>query len=389
MGKQKSSLSPDPKAVASMQLSENINNSLFNSSRANMNEITPDGILLYTQEGVDKMIDPFSGQELSIPRYSRSYELSPAAQDLYNRRNANHILFSNLITQRLQNYMPSSQNNSMNLQQPLAIPDPSHNPISEGTNHFSQPEQEEGILYDYGKNNGQQYENTLLDRLQPRLKQDREDLETRLSNQGLMPGSVSWNRTIDESNRKLNDARLAALLKSSEEQERLDNMQEKKAYFHNLAQAQSHQQKIDQKQQALHEILSLMQTIPASKFPITQHNPIAITPVDYREIAQNDYQNRFQEWKQKTQNIYDSINIGNKLVGSILSDRRMKRDIKPVGNLYQYRYASDPKRTQRIGVMAQEINKIRPDAVVKNSQGLQSVDYGLLFNTSKNLSPRK
>ncbi|KJZ81621.1 hypothetical protein DJ66_0343 [Candidatus Liberibacter solanacearum] len=67
----------------------------------------------------------------------------------------------------------------------------------------------------------------------------------------------------------------------------------------------------------------------------------------------------------------------------------MKRDIKPVGNLYQYRYASDPKRTQRIGVMAQEINKIRPDAVVKNSQGLQSVDYGLLFNTSKILSPRK
>ncbi|KGB27690.1 hypothetical protein GS16_02330 [Candidatus Liberibacter solanacearum] len=132
-----------------------------------------------------------------------------------------------------------------------------------------------------------------------------------------------------------------------------------------------------------------MQTIPASKFPITQYNPIAITPVDYREIAQNDYQNRFQEWKQKTQNIYDSINIGNKLLGSILSDRRMKRDIKPVGNLYQYRYASDPKRTQRIGVMAQEINKIRPDAVVKNSQGLQSVDYGLLFNTSKILSPRK
>ncbi|KGB27691.1 hypothetical protein GS16_02335 [Candidatus Liberibacter solanacearum] len=257
MGKQKSSLSPDPKAVAAMQLSENINNSLFNSSRANIDEITPDGILRYTQEGVDKMINPFSGQELSIPRYSRSYELSPVAQDLYNRRNANHILFSNLLTQRLQNYMPSSQNNSMNLQQPFAIPDPSHNPIPEGTNHFSQPEQEEGILYDYGKNNGQQYENTLLDRLQPRLKQDREDLETRLSNQGLMPGSVSWNRTIDESNRKLNDARLAALLKSSEEQERLDHMQEKKAYFHNLAQAQSHQQKIDQKQQALHEIFLL------------------------------------------------------------------------------------------------------------------------------------
>ncbi|OMH86563.1 hypothetical protein BWK56_05200 [Candidatus Liberibacter asiaticus] len=83
----------------------------------------------------------------------------------------------------------------------------------------------------------QQYEKAFY-RLQSSLQQDREDLETKLHNQGLVSGSVAWNRAIDETNRKLHDVRLAAMLKASDEQERLDNIQEKHAYFHNLAQAQ-------------------------------------------------------------------------------------------------------------------------------------------------------
>nr|UZH98445.1 peptidase S74 domain-containing protein [Candidatus Liberibacter asiaticus] len=58
----------------------------------------------------------------------------------------------------------------------------------------------------------------------------------------------------------------------------------------------------------------------------------------------------------------------------------MKCNVKPVPNLYQYRYLSDPKNVQRIGVIAQEIIKIRPDTVVENNQGIKSVDYGRLFN---------
>lgn len=70
--------------------------------------------------------------------------------------------------------------------------------------------------------------------------------------------------------------------------------------------------------------------------------------------------------------------------GSILvvSDKRLKRDIVRVGELdnglglYRYRYIwSD---TVYVGVMAQEVAYVVPDAAVVGSDGYLRVDYGRL-----------
>lgn len=64
------------------------------------------------------------------------------------------------------------------------------------------------------------------------------------------------------------------------------------------------------------------------------------------------------------------------------SDKRLKTDIKKVGErpdgigVYQYKYkAGGPKQ---VGVLAQEVRKVRPDAVRKTSDGYLAVDYGAL-----------
>lgn len=65
-----------------------------------------------------------------------------------------------------------------------------------------------------------------------------------------------------------------------------------------------------------------------------------------------------------------------------LSDERVKDDIVPIGMLYDstpiysYRYKPeiDPTGAPRIGVMAQDIEKTRPDAVVEVG-GIKAVDY--------------
>lgn len=63
---------------------------------------------------------------------------------------------------------------------------------------------------------------------------------------------------------------------------------------------------------------------------------------------------------------------------ALLSDRRMKRDIERVGttpgghNLYRFRYLHDDKL--HIGVMAQEIEQVIPDAVIDRN-GVKYVDY--------------
>jgi hypothetical protein len=62
------------------------------------------------------------------------------------------------------------------------------------------------------------------------------------------------------------------------------------------------------------------------------------------------------------------------------SDVRLKEDIQPVGktydgqNLYAYRYKGDP--TPHVGLMAQEVEKIKPDAVFEHPSGYKMVDYG-------------
>jgi hypothetical protein len=74
--------------------------------------------------------------------------------------------------------------------------------------------------------------------------------------------------------------------------------------------------------------------------------------------------------------------LGGALVGlsllSAFSDERLKRDIVPVGeengfHIYRFRYVWSDE--EYIGVMAQEVQRIRPDAVVVDSEGLLRVNY--------------
>lgn len=64
-----------------------------------------------------------------------------------------------------------------------------------------------------------------------------------------------------------------------------------------------------------------------------------------------------------------------------LSDMRAKEDIKPVGmlfegtNVYAFRYKGDPTHRTHIGLMAQEVEQSRPDAVHEIG-GVKFVDYG-------------
>lgn len=69
-------------------------------------------------------------------------------------------------------------------------------------------------------------------------------------------------------------------------------------------------------------------------------------------------------------------------IASIFSDRRLKRDIKRVGEysdglgIYEYRYVMGVKRV--LGVIADEVAKLRPWALGPKIAGYATVDYGAL-----------
>lgn len=77
------------------------------------------------------------------------------------------------------------------------------------------------------------------------------------------------------------------------------------------------------------------------------------------------------------------------LASSIFSDERLKENIEPVGELYDgtnvYRYNYKGDTVPHIGVMAQEIEKTRPDAVVEIG-GYKAVNYGKATDLAASLA---
>jgi hypothetical protein len=69
-------------------------------------------------------------------------------------------------------------------------------------------------------------------------------------------------------------------------------------------------------------------------------------------------------------------------IAALFSDERLKRDIQRVGELedglgvYVYRYVWGAARS--VGVLAQEVLRLRPDAVIAHPTGYLMVDYGRL-----------
>jgi hypothetical protein len=73
------------------------------------------------------------------------------------------------------------------------------------------------------------------------------------------------------------------------------------------------------------------------------------------------------------------------------SDIEAKKDVHRIGtlddgetNVYSFKYKDDPTHTTRIGLIAQEVERMRPDAVVEIG-GLKRVDYGKATEGARNI----
>lgn len=81
-------------------------------------------------------------------------------------------------------------------------------------------------------------EDAIFSRVNPQLQRDRQMLDQRLANQGIMPGSEAYNNAIDEANRAAVDARYQAVLAGGQEQSRLAGLDLQAGQFANQAQQQ-------------------------------------------------------------------------------------------------------------------------------------------------------
>jgi len=276
--------------------------------------------------------------------------------------------------------------------------------------------------------------NSLLSRLDPQVQRDEAALRQRLANQGITQGSQAYNNAIDAQGRQTNDLRLQAELAATQEQSRLAGLDLAKGQFANSAQAQGNAQNAqaanfynsaqDQqlqnllglsgynnqvrsqnfdmanqeaqnqqilRQQALQEDITqrnqplseVSQLLYGSQPTVPQFQQFAPGHVADTPVGQYIYQSAAMNNQAQNATNGGLFGLGSSFLGSLpflFSDERLKENIEPVSKtkdgqkIYSYNYKHDPAKRTHLGLMAQEVEKKHPEAVVKIG-GYRAVDY--------------
>lgn len=169
------------------------------------------------------------------------------------------------------------------------------------------------------------------------------------------------------------------------------NADQAKIAAQNAARSQALNETFAARNQPLNEISGLLSgaQITSPSFVPTQGQ--SIPTVDYAGLVNQNYQNQlgaYQAKQAQTQGLLGGLfGLGSSAI--MASDERVKTAIEPVGSvkghpIYEYRYTGkfdDGKK--HVGVMAQEVQRKRPDAVMTGADGVKRVNYGLLFDIGR------
>lgn len=361
---------PDPKQVAGAQTATNVSTALANAYMGNANETNPYGSVNYSIDHYTNVVDPNSGAFYDIPTFQRDVTLNPAQQkmlDLQNQTGIGLDTLANNQTQRLNGVLSSPFDAT-------SVAPSRVNSLEAPGNNFT--------------TDAQATQQAIMSRLSPEMDRQRAALETQLTNQGYQRGSAAFNTQMDQFGRQQNDANQQAVLAGYQQEQNNFNQTAQAAQFQNTARQQAVQEALTQRNQPINEISALMSggQVSMPQFAPYQFSPM--TPAPYGQyayqsanLAEQNYQSQMQSYNAGISGMYG---LGSSLMGlAFMSDRRLKKNVKDLGiklangaKLYAYEYLGEAKR--RVGVMAQEVLGIRPEAVFVVN-GHYAVDYGRVF----------
>lgn len=212
-----------------------------------------------------------------------------------------------------------------------------------------------------------------MGRINPSIAAAEEGLRSRLLNSGLTPGSEGWEREFRTFQQGRNDALMAADLNAG----------------NTVGQAINQQAAL--RSMPLNEVSALLS---GSQVNVPQANPtqpVNVAPTDVMGAYNNQYQGQLAAWN--AQNQANNSTMGGlfglagtlggaamKYGPALISDARLKDNIRRIGTadnglpIYAFQYKGDD--TPRMGLMAQDVLHVKPDAVVTMPNGFMAVDYG-------------
>lgn len=212
-----------------------------------------------------------------------------------------------------------------------------------------------------------------MGRINPSIAQAEEGLRSRLLNSGLTPGSEGWEREFRTFQQGRNDALLAADLNAG----------------NTVGQAISQQAAL--RSMPLNEVSALLSGSQVQVPQAGQAAPVNVAPTDVVGAYNTQYQGQLANWNAQNQANNSTMGGLFGLAGSLggaalkygpalISDARLKDNIRRIGTadnglpIYSFQYKGDD--TPRMGLMAQDVLHVKPDAVVMMPNGFMAVDYG-------------
>lgn len=217
-------------------------------------------------------------------------------------------------------------------------------------------------------------------RLDPAFQQREDALRTRLQNQGLQAGSEAYNREMDNFGRERNDAYNGALSNAIGQGTAAGN-----AIFQQGMQSreQALQEMLRQRGQAFSELGGMQGLLGQQGF---MGAGLAQAPNLLGAAGMQDAAN-MGRYQLSQQQMSDYLGAGMQLLGTagsafLLSDERAKTDVQRLGVevlpgveavTFRYRPEMGLGTKRHVGVLAQDVARVMPEAVRQRSDGLLMV----------------
>ena len=389
-GKPTQAAVPDYTGAAQATAAGNLDAARAATAANRVNQITPYGSLKYAETGTDKY---------GNPTWTATTTLSPDQQQLYN-----YDIASSLGLGELQNKGLNYVSNMIN--QPFST-----STLPELSSQLNAPTLQT-TLDNQGMAGWDRANSLVMQRLQPQIERQRSRLETQLANQGIMRGSEAYNNAMLDQNQRENDLLNQAQLTGLGAQQQVFGQGLQAGQFGNTAQQQMLANQVQQAQLAnqargqgfqelayqrnepiktLNAVRSGSQVTNPNSFYVNAPQQATTAGADLlsaagmtgnANIAQANAENA-----QRNAMIQGLFSLGSAGV-SKYSDIRTKENIKAIGFLpsgltvYEFEYKPEWKdiagHGKQIGVMAQEVEKVLPHAVITLDDGYKMVNYGAL-----------
>jgi len=226
-----------------------------------------------------------------------------------------------------------------------------------------------------GINAGEQMSESIMRRLQPTLAMEQKSFDANMANQGIPLGSEAYanaKRMFDE---RQNDRLVSSIIQGTQ-----TGLQARGQGFNELGYIRN-------------EPINTLNSVRSGS---QVNNPNFVTTpagADYMGAAQSGYNAQLANANAQNaaRNSFSSglMSLGGTLgAAAIMSDIRTKENIKAIGCLpnglpvYEFEYKPEFKAEagegKFVGVMAQEVELVQPEAVVTRPDGYKMVNYGVL-----------